>query len=106
MNPAGTGAPDAQRIDRWLWHARFARTRSAAQRLATSGHVRVNREKIDAASRLVRTGDVLTLAAGRGVRVIRIIAIAERRGSSDEARRLYADQAGSHLPPAGPAMPE
>jgi ribosome-associated heat shock protein Hsp15 len=82
----------AQRIDKWLWHARFARTRAAAQRLALSGHVRVNRDKVVAASRLVRQGDVLTLALGRGVRVIRVCAIAERRGSFEEAQRLYADQ--------------
>lgn len=86
-------APEAQRIDKWLWHARFARTRAAAQRLAVSGHVRVNRDKVDSASRLVREGDVLTLALGRGVRVIRICGIAERRGSFDEAQLLYQDEA-------------
>jgi ribosome-associated heat shock protein Hsp15 len=84
MNP-----PEAQRIDKWLWHARFARTRSAAQRLAASGHVRVNREKIVAPSRLVRPGDVLTLALGGGVKVIRVCGIAERRGGAEEARQLY-----------------
>ena len=91
----------AQRIDKWLWHARFARTRGAAQNLALSGPVRVNREKVRAASRLVRAGDVLTLALGGGVRVIRIRAIAERRGSSDDAQRLYEDQSG---PGAGPQV--
>jgi ribosome-associated heat shock protein Hsp15 len=81
----------AQRIDKWLWHARFARTRSAAQKLALSGHVRVNREKVTAASRPVRVGDVLTLALGRGVRVLRITALAERRGSFEAAQRLYQE---------------
>ena len=81
--------PEAQRIDKWLWHARFARTRTAAQRLALAGHVRINREKIKVASRLVHPGDVLTLTLGRGVEVIRISAIAERRGSAEDARRLY-----------------
>jgi ribosome-associated heat shock protein Hsp15 len=82
---------DAQRIDKWLWHARFARTRGAAQRLAISGQVRINRDKDFSASRLVRPGDVLTLALGRGVRVIRIRGIAERRGSFEDAQRLYED---------------
>lgn len=91
----------AQRIDKWLWHARFARTRGAAQDIALSGHVRVNREKIRSASRLVRPGDVLTVALGRGVRVIRIRGLAERRGSSAEAQLLYEDEAGT--PPAGAA---
>lgn len=87
----------SQRIDKWLWHARFARTRSAAQRLALSGHVRVNRDKVTAASRLVREGDVLTLALGPGVRVIRIRGIAERRGSFEDAQSLYVDE---RAPPA------
>ena len=94
-----TGAPDrtgneaaAQRIDKWLWHARFARTRSDAQRLAVSGHVRINREKVSAASRLVRPGDVLTLALSSGVRVVRVAAIADRRGGAEAARRLYQRQ--------------
>jgi ribosome-associated heat shock protein Hsp15 len=94
---------EAQRIDKWLWHARFARTRSAAQRLALSGHVRVNRDKDFAASRLVRPGDVLTLALGRGVRVIRIRGIAERRGSFEEAQQLYEDATASAAP--GPPPP-
>jgi ribosome-associated heat shock protein Hsp15 len=83
----------AQRIDKWLWHARFARTRSAAQELAVSGNVRVNREKVTSASRLVRSGDVLTLALGRGVRVIRVCAIAQRRGSFQQAQQLYREEA-------------
>jgi ribosome-associated heat shock protein Hsp15 len=83
---------EAQRIDKWLWHARFARTRSAAQELARSGHVRVNRDKVREASRLVRRGDVLTLGLKRGVRVIRILAIAERRDSFKEARLLYEEE--------------
>jgi ribosome-associated heat shock protein Hsp15 len=84
--------PEAQRIDKWLWHARFARTRGAAQQLACSGHVRLNRDKVREASRLVRPGDVLTLGLRRGVRVIRVLAIAERRGSFQEAQLLYEEQ--------------
>jgi ribosome-associated heat shock protein Hsp15 len=84
---------EAQRIDKWLWHARFARTRSSAQELARSGHVRVNRDKVREASRLVRRGDVLTLGLKRGVRVIRVLAIAERRDSFKEARLLYEEEA-------------
>ena len=83
---------EAQRVDKWLWHARFARTRTAAQQLAASGHVRINKEKVRTPSRLVRPGDVLTLALGRGVRVIRILGIAERRGTFPEARQLYDER--------------
>ena len=82
-------AEASQRIDKWLWHARFARTRTAAQRLAVSGHVRINKQKVNSASRPVRPGDVLTLALGRAVVVLTVVAIAERRGSADIARTLY-----------------
>jgi len=96
--------PEAQRIDKWLWHARFARTRAAAQRLALSGHVRINREKVKAASRLVHPGDVLTLALGRDVRVLRVVGIADRRGSFEAARRLYDEHGTTPAAlPSGPA---
>jgi len=85
---------EAQRIDKWLWHARFARTRSAAQELARSGHIRVNRDKVRDASRLVRTGDVLTLNLRRGIQVVRILGIAEQRDGFEEARLLYEDASG------------
>jgi ribosome-associated heat shock protein Hsp15 len=98
---------ESQRIDKWLWHARFARTRGAAQELARSGHVRVNRDKVREASRLVRPGDVLTLGLRRGVQVIRILALADRRGSFEEARLLYeAGAAESDRVPSGPAGEE
>lgn len=84
---------EAQRIDKWLWHARFAKTRGGAQRLALSGHVRINRDKVTSASRLVRPGDVLTLALRRGVvQVIRIRALAERRGGFEAAQHLYEEE--------------
>ena len=57
--------------------------------------MRVNRDKVETASRLVRPGDVLTLALGRGVRVIRVLGIAERRGSFEEARLLYEEQSSA-----------
>jgi ribosome-associated heat shock protein Hsp15 len=82
---------DRQRIDKWLWHARVVRTRNAAAELAVSGLVRINGQRVDAASRSVRVGDVLTIALDRGVRVLRITACAARRGSPAVARVLYED---------------
>jgi ribosome-associated heat shock protein Hsp15 len=79
---------DRQRIDKWLWHARVVRTRSQAAALAASGLVRINGQRIDAASRAVRTGDVVTVALDRAVRVLKVMAFAERRGSADDARTL------------------
>ncbi|MCX5571561.1 RNA-binding S4 domain-containing protein [Kaistia nematophila] len=80
-----------QRIDKWLWFARFAKSRSIAQKLVTGGKVRVNRDKIDAPSRLVRPGDVLTLSLERQVRVVKILDPGMRRGPAPEAQRLYED---------------
>ncbi len=88
---------DRQRIDKWLWHARVVRTRSAAAALAAFGHVRVNGQRIDAPSRAVRPDDVVTVALDRTVRVLKVLRFAERRGSADDARALWEDLE----PPAG-----
>jgi len=93
--------PDGrQRLDKWLWYARLAKTRTFAQRLALSGHVRINRDKTDSASHPVKTGDVLTVALPGGVRVLKIVATGERRGPASEARLLYEDLS----PPAPPRL--
>jgi ribosome-associated heat shock protein Hsp15 len=80
-----------QRIDKWLWHARLARTRNAAKMIAVSGRVRVNREKNDSGARLLRPGDVLTISLAGSVRVLRVRAVAERRGSAANATHLYEE---------------
>ena len=82
---------DRQRIDKWLWHARVVRTRSAAAALADSGHVRINGQRVDAPSRAVRPGDVVTVALDRAVQVLKVMSFAERRGSADDARALWED---------------
>jgi ribosome-associated heat shock protein Hsp15 len=80
-----------QRIDRWLWHARLVRTREAAAALTEEGFVRVNGVRIDAPGRTVRTGDVITVALDRGVRVVKVMGFVERRGPAATARTLYQD---------------
>jgi ribosome-associated heat shock protein Hsp15 len=82
-----------QRIDKWLWHARVVRTRTAAATLALSGCVRRNGVRVDAASRAVKPGDVLTIALDRGVRLLRVLRIAQRRGDAETGRSLYEDLA-------------
>jgi ribosome-associated heat shock protein Hsp15 len=84
-------AEDRQRIDKWLWHARVVRTRNAAAALAASGRVRVNGQRIDAASRAVRPGDVITVALDRTVRVMKVLGFSDRRGGAEAARVLYHD---------------
>lgn len=85
-----------QRIDRWLWHARLVRTRGAAAALAQAGYVRVNGARINAPARMVRTGDVITVALGRGVRVVRVTGFAARRGPPQTVAALYQDVDGEN----------
>jgi ribosome-associated heat shock protein Hsp15 len=93
---------DRQRVDKWLWHARVVRTRSAAAALADSGHVRINGTRIDASSRVVRAGDVITIALDRNVRILKVLGFAERRGSAPDTHGLYDDL----TPAPKPAAPE
>ncbi|MEZ5890932.1 MAG: RNA-binding S4 domain-containing protein [Xanthobacteraceae bacterium] len=96
-------AIDRQRIDKWLWHARLTRTRSAAAALAASGHVRLNGARVDAPSRNVKPGDVVTVALDSRVRVLKVLGFAVRRGPAEAGRALYEEQAlGS---PAGNQPP-
>jgi ribosome-associated heat shock protein Hsp15 len=94
---------DRQRIDKWLWHARVVRTRSAAAALSDSGLVRINGARIDSSSRPVRPGDAVTIALDRTVRILKVIGFAERRGSADMARILYEDLTPPPEPPQEPA---
>lgn len=80
---------DRQRIDKWLWHARIVRTRSAAGALAAAGYVRINGEKAPA-SRVVRRGDVVTVALDRSVQLLEVEGFCEKRGDAAQARTLYA----------------
>jgi ribosome-associated heat shock protein Hsp15 len=96
---------DRQRIDKWLWHGRVVRTRTAAASLVTGGHVRVNGERVAAASRVLRAGDVVTVALDRTVRVLKVTGFAERRGSADAARVLYEDLSPKQSPAEPKAPP-
>jgi ribosome-associated heat shock protein Hsp15 len=80
-----------QRIDKWLWFARVVKTRTLAQDLAVSGHVRLNGNRVDAASQSVRAGDVLTISLESRVRVLKVAGFAERRGGAPVAQALYED---------------
>lgn len=93
--------PDKLRVDKWLWQARFFKTRSLATRLVGEGHVRLNGERIGKPAQTVTGGDVLTFAQGRQVRVVKVIAIGHRRGPASEAQTLYEDLT-PESPPAEP----
>ena len=82
---------DKQRLDQWLYHARFFKTRTLAASLCKGGRIRVDGEKSSKSSTLVRPGQVLTFAQGGRIRVIRIESLAARRGPAAEAATLYQD---------------
>ena len=69
----------------------MVRTRGSAAALVESGHVRVNGQRSRTPSHAVRAGDVVTVALDRAVRVLKVTAFAERRGSADMARALFQD---------------
>ena len=79
----------AGRLDKWLFHARFYRTRPLAQAAAEAGRIRLNGARVIKPGHAVRCGDVLTLRSGAQIMVVRIVALAERRGPAPEARTLY-----------------
>ncbi len=79
------------RIDRWLWFARFFKSRALATKRVSSGHVRVNSVKVSKPAHNVGPGDTLTFAQAKCIRVVRIIATGTRRGPAAEAQTLYQD---------------
>ena len=80
---------DRQRIDRGYGMRALVRTRGDAAALAGAGYVRVNGARIDAPGRMVRAGDVITVALDRGVRVLKVRGFAERRGPGGTGAALY-----------------
>ena len=86
-------AADRLRIDKWLWHARFLKSRALAAEMVSEGAFRLNGQRIDKPGRAVTPGDVLTFALGAEVRVVRVLACGTRRGPAQEAATLYEDLA-------------
>ena len=84
------------RVDKWLWAARFFRTRAVAAQAVTGGKVKVNGERAKAA-RAVRPGDELRIHVGPYEHVVRVVGLAERRGPARDAARLYEENADSKI---------
>jgi len=87
-------AAQSLRIDKWLWCARFFKSRSLAQEAVEGGHVQVNGERVKA-SRQVRVGDRLRITRERERFEVEVIGIPERRGPAAEARTHYVESAES-----------
>jgi ribosome-associated heat shock protein Hsp15 len=81
------------RLDKWLWHARFCRSRTLAAKLAAAGKVRIAGAPVFKAHYAVKPGDVLTFPLGPHIRSVRVLALGDRRGPAPEARTLYEDLA-------------
>ncbi|PWE33732.1 RNA-binding protein S4 [Maritimibacter sp. 55A14] len=84
-------ARETLRIDKWLWQARFFKTRSLAARVVSAGKLRVNGTRVTKPSATVGPGDTLTFPQARRIRVVRVLALGERRGPAPEAQALYDD---------------
>ena len=82
---------DSLRVDKYLWFARFFKTRSLATKRANGGRIRINGNKIKKSSDTVRIGDILTFVQGNEIRVIRVLNLGTRRGPAQEAQSLYED---------------
>jgi len=87
LSPAD--AAGSQRIDKWLWCARFVKTRALAAGLVRAGHVRRDGKRLAGPDKPVRPGDILTVALARTVLVVRVRAVADRRGPASEAQLMY-----------------
>ncbi len=92
------------RIDKWLWHARFYKTRALAQEAAEKGRIRLNGARTEKAGRGIKIGDVLTVPTGRDVLIVRVVAFGEKRGPAPEARALYEIVAQDGLDPLPPPL--
>lgn len=79
------------RADKWLWAARFFKTRSLASAACNAGHVKLNGTSIKPA-RPVRRGDHLEIVTPGGERIVDVLELAERRGPATVARTLYDDK--------------
>lgn len=79
------------RLDKWLWHARFFKSRSLAAGVVSAGKVRVDGTPVSKPSRVVGPGMVLTFTKEQDVRVVKILACGARRGPAPEAQTLYED---------------
>ena len=79
------------RLDKWLWHARFFKTRTLAARYVEKSRCRIDGRAVEKPHAAVAPGMVLTFALGAHVKVVRIMALGERRGPAPEARTLYEE---------------
>ena len=93
------------RVDKWLWFARFFKSRGLAGEAAASGYLRVNGAHVKKPAHAVKPGDTLSFPQAGRLRVVRIVDIGTRRGPAPEAQALYEDLSAPPEPPP-PGQPE
>ena len=98
------------RADKWLWHARFFKSRSLATQICQAGKLRISGQGVVKPHSKVKPGDVLTFPQARHIRVVKVLALGARRGPASEAQALYEDlkppEAESSLPQGTPSASE
>ncbi len=105
MAEGGAEDRDWQRLDKWLWCARFMKARSDCARLVSEGMLRINRQPTDKPHARLRVGDIVTLPLRDAVRVIEVLALAARRGPAPEARLLYREVTAAPIPSSFGPLP-
>lgn len=100
--PKQPGAEPKLRLDKWLWQARFFKTRALAAEIVEAGHLRLNGQRCTKPGHAVSQGDTLTFPQGTRIRLIRVLEPGARRGPATEARRLYLDLDAPALSPDFP----
>lgn len=88
---AGAAALTRQRLDKWLWFARVAKTRTLAATLVSEGKVRIDGERVDKPGATVKAGEVVTVLMRQQVRILKVRGFAARRGGAAVAAALFED---------------
>lgn len=88
--PSGREPSSRPRIDKWLWAARFFKTRSLAQDAVENGRVRIGGDRVKS-SREVKVGDTLDIQVGEYTWIVSVLALSDRRGPAPVARLLYSE---------------
>lgn len=94
---------ESLRIDKWLWFARFFKTRSLAAAMVEAGEVTLNGAVVGKTSAQVRAGDQIVFPVGRRRRRVTVLDLGERRGPAPEAQALYREE--DPPPPEDPFAP-
>ena len=93
--------PEKIRVDKWLWQARFFKSRAIAAGVVEGG-IRIDGARTSKPARTIAPGVTLTFAQARRIRVIKVLAIGTRRGPAPEARALYEDLTPEEKAPEKP----